>query len=201
MSHRWGKNCFLEQRGTKMHCCACKEHTCRYLVGWWKRGPRSTVGFFRKKSKVPWKACPEMAWWCVGLICLAWSDLEILHHNQLDSIVSLSKISPSQKTLGTERPGLWLFCVFRSQVAPAGLHGSLQLNKEVMKSIYALVKCIDEGWSRVGLMTWVPKPVSIVSVESSTYPMHIVVTVIFWKWLLTHSSHKTRISAKSKDCA
>ena len=94
------------------------------------------------ESRVPWKSCPEMASLVTGntrhhfcLMSLYWSALEILHYNNLGSSASLAKISPCQKTLSTERLGLWLFCMSSSQLTPAGLQGPLQLNREVMKTI------------------------------------------------------------------
>lgn len=48
------------------------------------------------KSKVLWKSCPKMASLVMGnirhyfdVIHLAWSALEVLHHNSLGSLVSL----------------------------------------------------------------------------------------------------------------
>ena len=144
--------------GSKMHCYACKAHTFRCLLRRGREDLDQVLGSSERpsESKVPWNACPKMASLVIGNTrhyfgskSFAWSALEILHHNNLGSSVSPSKISPSQKTFGTERLGLWLFCMSRSQLAPAGLQGPLQLKKEVMKSIYELVS-LEAGWATLG---------------------------------------------------
>lgn len=142
-----------------MHCYSCLAHTFRFMLG----GTEIKHGFLRKthREQSALRSLSKNGFLLIrsirhyfSMTSLAWSALEILRHNSVGSSTSLSKVSPFLKTSGIERLGLWLLCVYRSQLTSASLQGPLELDREMMKGIYEPVS--DEaGWAT---SDWVWRP-------------------------------------------